>query len=72
MTVEETVMDWFRKNKNIDVCDACLTKILNLGPSPQQVRNIAASFGAVTERFRRGFGTCSNCSKQLERVTRLQ
>jgi hypothetical protein len=33
---------------------------------------LTASFGAVTEVFRRGFGTCSKCGKQLERLTRLR
>ena len=71
MTVEERVMDWFRKNKGTDVCDRCLTKILSLGPSVQQVRNITASLGAVREMFKRGHGRCATCSQDRERVTRL-
>ena len=61
MTVEERVVDWFRKNKQTDICDQCLLKKLNLGPSLQQVRNVTASIGAVGEMFQRLAGTCSNC-----------
>ncbi len=71
MTVGEQVMAWFRANRGVDVCDSCLKKILGLGPSVQQVRNITASFGAVTEMFRRAFGTCETCGEARDRVTRL-
>ena len=64
MTVEERVVDWLRNNKQTDICDQCLLKKLNLGPSLQQVRNITASVGAVREMFRRTHSTCSNCGDQ--------
>jgi hypothetical protein len=72
MTVEERVMEWFRKNKAIDICDNCLLKVLRLGPSVQQVRNITASFGAVSELFKRAYGKCSDCGEMRECVTRLK
>ena len=65
MNTEERIVEFFRRNRGQDICDACLASHLQLGSGKNatMARNTTAVLGAVYEIFARSTGQCPKCGK---------
>lgn len=65
-TVEERIVDSFRRTKGQDTCDLCLATTLKLGSGKNatMARNTTAVLGAIPEMFTRRDGWCPQCRRE--------